>query len=182
MNALALGGADGVWQDVERSEAILGEQWWGLVVACNRAGVDWPGRLDAWCSLHPEKLLSVWAPARITDEYETWSDPNRGERGAAPTDHHLDNWGGSSGLFAVQVALEVGADRVVACGMPMDRRAHYHGTAAWTEYENFRAAWERKADELEPHVKSMSGWTRELLGTPTRAWIDTQVARVAQTA
>lgn len=171
MNALCLGAADCVWDDVAESEAILGERWWDIAVACNRAGVDWPHRLDHYVSLHPEKLLSIWAPQREADDYETWSDPNRGERGAAPTDHHLENWGGSSGLFAVQVALEVGADRIVACGMPLNTQPHYHGRAEWDAYDAFRPAWERHVDDLR-YVRSMSGWTAELLGRPDTEWLE----------
>lgn len=171
MNALALGGADCLWDDVARSEDLLGEGWWDTVVACNEAGRDWPHRLDHYVSLHPEKLLRLWAPERESDEYETWSDPKRGDRGPADTDHHLDNWGGSSGLFCVQVALEVGAERVVCCGMPMTSDPHYFGRAEWDEYDNFRAAWKERAQDLKPDVRSCSGWTRELLGAPTPEWL-----------
>lgn len=171
MKALCLGAADCLWDDVAASGDILGDDWWDIVVACNRAGVDWPGHLDHWVSLHPEKLLALWVPEREgNDDYVTWSDPNRGERGPAPTDRHLDNWGGSSGLFAVQVAAEVGADRVVACGMPLDRSPHYHGRAEWDAADAFRPAWERRIDEMAD-VRSMSGWTAELVGRPDADWI-----------
>lgn len=167
MRAICLGGADCLWSDVLGSERILGTRWWDIVVACNDAGRDWPHRLDHWVSLHPEKLLKVWTPER-PGGYETWSDPNR-QRGPAPTDHHLDNWGGSSGLFCVQVALEVGASYVVACGMPMDARPHYFGTKEWGPWEQYRDAWDRHADEMGV-VRSMSGWTAELLGRPDEQW------------
>ncbi len=35
----------------------------------------------------------------------------------------------------------------------------------------FRQGWITSRDELSPHFRSMSGWTRELFGLPTEDWI-----------
>lgn len=172
MNALALGGADCVWDDVAASEALLGEAWWDIVVACNDAGAAWPERLDHWVSLHPDKLEHVWKPRREgNQDYETWSNLHRGDKDPGPTDHHLENWGGSSGLFCVTVALEVGADRIVVCGMPMESQPHFHGINPWEEWSSFRQAWEDHHEEMDGRVRSMSGWTRQLLGAPSPEWL-----------
>lgn len=179
VNALALGGADCLWDDVARSEELLGEGWWDTAIACNEAGAAWPERLDHWASLHPDKLKRIWMPKRDgNDDYEVWTDPRSGrtdpeaaQDNSDVADRLLNNWGGSSGLFCVQIADEIGAERILVCGMPMEAQPHFHGRAEWTAFEGFREAWEENLSEYGDRTRSMSGWTAELLGGPTRDWL-----------
>ncbi|MCI0434489.1 MAG: hypothetical protein L0271_12740, partial [Gemmatimonadetes bacterium] len=54
--AILLGGAASVWDDyVALCELITGD-WIGLIAAVNDIGCHWPGRLDHWITLHPEKM------------------------------------------------------------------------------------------------------------------------------
>jgi hypothetical protein len=38
-------------------------------------------------------------------------------------------------------------------------------------YESYRKGWERKLPDIKDRVRSMSGWTKELLGKPTKGWL-----------
>jgi hypothetical protein len=51
--ALCLGGAAGV-QDEWTAALDLAD--FDFIVACNDVGAIWPGRLDAWVTLHPEHI------------------------------------------------------------------------------------------------------------------------------
>lgn len=55
---------------------------------------------------------------------------------------------------------------MVLCGMPMDDRPHYwdEGRQPWKACETFRPAWQALAPEYRARMRSMSGWTREMLG------------------
>lgn len=159
-SALVVGGASCVWDDLR----ALGP-WAGLVVAINDAIAVYPHRIDHAATLHPEKLAG-WCEERArrggNPDYLTWS-----RKAPEVVDRVLTGWnGGSSGLFAVGVALEAGAERVVLTGVPLDARPHFWDAEAWEACNLYRAGWEKRADELRGRAFSCSGWTRELLGPP----------------
>lgn len=169
MRALVIGGGACVWDDLAALKALIG-CWTGTVLAVNDVGADYPGRIDHWCSLHPEKF-HLWRPKRLGNaDYVTWAHPGHGV--ADQVMSTTDDWSGSSGLFAVKVALETGHDRIVLCGVPMDTRPHYFDGSPWVEQDAFAPAWRIRADQLRDKVKSMSGWTRTLLGAPAPDWLD----------
>lgn len=168
MRALVLGGAACVWDDLR----ALGP-WDGIVVATNDAGVAYPYRIDHWASLHPEKL-EHWQELRQAlhgnRDYTTWS-----RRCPELVDRTLTGWtSGSSGMFAVGVALELGAESVVCAGVPMDGSPHFFDEAGWQAFEHHRTAWQARKGVMYGRVFSMSGWTRELLGSPP--WLSQQEA------
>lgn len=161
--ALCLGGAATVWADVAAAQLLLGEAA-HLIVACNYAGIRWPGRLDAWCTLHPEQL-------------EGW----RAERARAVPPRNadyrvfggdVDDDAGSSGLFMARKTLaEMSVPGLILCGVPMDDTGgHIRHPGDWTAAAHYRAAFEAaKAEGL--NIRSMSGWTAELFGRPDAAWL-----------
>jgi hypothetical protein len=88
-------------------------------------------------------------------------------------------WGfpatGSSSLLAVRVALGLGYDRVICCGVPLDSTGRFYDDprkpSIWDweglAGEAYRVAWKEAADmEFAGRVRSCSGWTRDLLGAP----------------
>lgn len=181
--ALCLGGADCVWEDVLAWERLYGQPWDGLVIAANDVGAHWPRELHHWVSLHPEKferwraLRDAHGFAPLTDTY--WASEARGRRFLLDpvTTRRLVPWpGGSSGMFAVQVARELGCTRIVLCGIPLTATPHFSETherfhAQWVAANGHWRAWTRYVDRMRGHVRSMSGRTAELLGTPTRTWL-----------
>lgn len=141
------------------------------VFAVNDAAADYPGDLAAFVTLHPEKL-ATWLPKRRSPPAEVIAH----ESHPLATRVVEYQWpgmtgSGSSGLFAVKVALEQ-FDRVVLCGVPMDPfRAHYFDGAPWFEVDSFTAAWKYALPHLLG-VRSMSGWTAGLLGTPDEEFLN----------
>lgn len=168
MIALVLGGANCVYADVEAA-LNLGE--FRAVVAANHIGIHWPGRLDAWASIHEDKLKRPWierrrrrghpepvllvGPSDLTYRWPGQTKP------------------GSSGLFALKVALDVlGCDRAVLCGIPLEPEAeHFNIAGAWTPAEGYRAGWVQALPHIRDRARSMSGWTERTLGRATPAWI-----------
>lgn len=183
--ALVLGGASCVWDDVRAWEHEYGQPWDGLVIAANDIGIHWPGPLHHWASLHSEVLHWQWQPQRTArqaspaDSPETWGRPERftGCGSRQLVDHVIQPWGdGSSGMLATQVAHEVGCVKAVLCGIPMTKTAHFAETTEkfadqWHAANGHWRAWKRHKHLFLGWARSMSGRTRELLGTPTREWI-----------
>ena len=169
LTALVLGGAATVWDDAAAALDMFDP---GMVLAVNDIAARWTGQVDYLVTLHPEKL-PMWQAQRL----------RRGMNGPAtvahepPADVVMDyrfpgmNASGSSGLFAVKVALEAGADRVVLAGVPMTPTPHFFDAGHWGERESFAGAWEIALPHIAGRVRSLSGWTRELLGAPTPDWL-----------
>lgn len=180
--ALVLGSAACVWDDVSAASS-LGE--FDGAVGCNDLGVVWPGRLDAWVSQHADFFVR-WVAMRERRGLPPHDrifvvDGARMEPRLSPavTDFttHLfpgQTHSGSSGLFALKVALvDLGFDRAVLCGVPMrDDASHLRdGDAPWNGAEAHRAGWLEALPQIEARARSMSGFTADLLGQPTAAWI-----------
>lgn len=187
MRARVLGGAECVYEDIAKLDALTGG-WDGLTICVNDIGVH-VEHLDHWVTLHPDKMVESgtdpdhpegWPWVRQRDEkglpdgYVTWS--HKPGRGAMKV---VKSWGGgSSGLLAVATAYEIGCRRVVLCGVPMDKRGWFEGSlthegdTSFTSVDSHRRTWRRSKDKLVKRVRSMSGWTKELLGEPTREWLE----------
>lgn len=143
-----------------------------LVIACNHAGRD-QRRVDHWCTMHPD-LFPMWIKARhvagLPRVRKLWHPEHR----RSPIESRsVRSWGGSSGLLCVAVAYELGCSHVVLAGIPMlPNNRHYDRTARWNEARQYHAAWKAKLPDLEGRVRSLSGWTRQILGEPTMEWLN----------
>jgi hypothetical protein len=143
---------------------------YGCVVAVNDVGGILPYRITHWATLHPEKL-GPWRARRIEEggNQDFLVVSNRKKAGV---DCVLRDWGGSSGLLGVQAALHLGrCNKIVLAGVPMSKGPHYHKDAAWMHAQFYRVAWKTRLRSIEGIVRSMSGWTQELLGAPSSGWL-----------
>jgi hypothetical protein len=175
LRALVLGGANTLAVDRAAALELFAPD---LVIACNHAARDEPGRVDHWATMHSE-LLPKWIAARraagrpAAGQY--WHARHRPcvVEGARP----IESWGGSSGLLCVAVAYQLGCTHVVLAGVPMIKNMrHYDDTRPWLEARQYWPAWERRRHVMQPKVRSLSGWTQELLGGPTAEWLNAVTA------
>lgn len=170
-----------MWDDLAQARRLAE---FNAVIAVNDAGAAHEGELDVWATLHAEKLPgwvrqraeNGFPPARAIAAHAGNSE--QGNPRSYPVDHIIDycwpgmNASGSSGLFAVKVAIELGFDRIVLCGVPMRAAdAHFFDSQPWGEVESFTAAWPVALPFIADKTRSMSGWTQELLGAPTPEWL-----------
>lgn len=77
-------------------------------------------------------------------------------------------WHGSSALFAVLIGLAMGYSKIVLAGCPMDSKGHWYFPdetygPKWT-FESYQSWFEFAATEESKKVKSLSGYTKQLLG------------------
>ncbi len=171
MIALCLGGAKTVFADLERAR-ILTEGVTTLVVACNHVGIRYPGRLDAWVTLHPE-WFSSWQNQRaangLNGDYRAFIDDPRdcGRDEVVP-----QRWNGSSGLFAAQVSLDaLGCSGAILCGIPMDPASgHIHWSGIWDhDWRYLPGVYHAHSERA--NIRSMSGRTADIFGRPEAAWV-----------
>lgn len=178
---IIIGGGNTVWDDIAEARKLGTYQ---AVIAVNDIGAEYPGHIDIWASLHPEKLpkwtadrhAKGFAPAGMYAAHN--GNTNDGRLGRFQPDYKTDyRWpemgsSGSSGLFAVKVALEQGYNRVVLCGVPMRAEAaHFFEARQWSEVKAFTEAWKLARHRYADNTRSMSGWTAEILGKPSKEWL-----------
>jgi hypothetical protein len=171
--AVVVGGALCVWDEIKLTKALLaeaGEEPLWLVIN------DMIPLFYDPCiaiSLHPDKKLGEWLTARAEAGHpaptQVWSNLAINE-----VTHLLDDWRGSSGLFAVAVALKLGFTKIVLAGVPMQASAGHivRGVTPWKAVEQFMGGWKGREQELRPFVRSWSGWTGKAFGRPSLAFLE----------
>jgi hypothetical protein len=174
--ALIFGRAQGTWEEFEQAKTLCD---FDTIIGVGKAGCDYSGELHHWVSFHTD-LMPHWIDVRERNGYppagQFWSCNYKGRsaRYKSPVPVTLvEVGGGSSGFVAVMVALEgLSINKVVLAGIPMTNAAgHYDETGDWNEAHKYQREWKEKVKVLEGRVKSMSGWTQELLGAPTLEWL-----------
>lgn len=178
--ALVVGCAEGVWEDVEEARK-LGD--YDAFYVCKMAGIQWDEGFFHWMTLHPEFMAGYKEERKklgLPDSYEVTGPLKEecGMHGAHPLDRRVSyRWpemtsSGSTGLFAVKVALDTdGHHGIVLAGVPMTSTNHFLRGKPWPHRDSFIPAWEKAQARIKDRVRSVSGWTREMLGAPTREWV-----------
>lgn len=162
------GSAPNTLDDILAAHCILGDRP-RLYMAIGLDAVDkyhWPIRYMA--TFHPAEIPQIKerrAAINANTDYEIISHESRD--GVA---HCIGDWwkpSGSSTLLGVQAALRLGYNRIILCGCPLIGKNKESGS-----YENFQSGWIPRVREIDGRVRSMSGWTKGLLGAPTQEWLE----------
>ena len=175
---LVLGSANCLRDDI--ATALRLSEFEG-VVAAKHAGIEWSGELDAWVSLHPDR----WVPL-IAERRELGYPPSSRLFGHISVEGVCEGVNykfngqrrsGSSGLFAAKVAIDLGFDRLVLCGIPLEKeKGRIDGKDHWNGAYSFRQGFLEAIPTLAGRARSMSGWTQVILGTPTSEWLNSSLA------
>lgn len=176
--ALCLGGGHTLLGDIRKLHDA-GHSY-DAVFACNDAGSIWRGPLEGWVTLHPEKF-GVWMQKRqangLDDDFgpakQLWAHrlhkpgPNAPEVRVTDFLFPGQKGSGSSGCFMAKVALiDCKFDRVILCGVPLTQTPHFFDHKDWVSANGFRRQWHGIQKPYLHRMRSMSGWTRVLLGGP----------------
>lgn len=185
---LIIGGGRCVWNDLEkvgdlryagkRKGVDLSKDFPGPRMAINDIGQHYMGHIDHWVTSHPE-FMGGWMHYR---QMHVMSGDGPPMTHSLTHHHSIDvawpfGWsGGTSGLLAVFVGLAMGFDSITLAGVPMDDSGHYFDPPAYNKTDfnqsHIRQEWiNAERDLFGGRVRSMSGWTAKLLGTPDgHAW------------
>jgi hypothetical protein len=91
-------------------------------------------------------------------------------------DKRENKWWGSSALFGVLACLHLGYERIVLAGCPLDDKGHWYALPheitprIWHE-RDFQVWRDFKKQAESERVKSLSGFTRVVLGQPSATWL-----------
>lgn len=154
------------------------------VIAVNYSGIVLE-RVDHWISIHGD-MMPEWLDTR-TAAGRDLPGVIVGNFMNGNHDKRLVRWEvrpypGSSSLFAVRWALFWGYRRIVLCGVPLAGRHSLLPDGSMIEdprdYNCYHEDWIKqtvrdiKPLPLDGYVRSMSGWTREHFGAPTKEFLE----------
>lgn len=172
--AVVMGCGRCVWDDL--AQVDLGRH---SVIAINNMILHHKGRVHHGVSMHPEEP-NLWRALRPYYQGEpshvtTHGYRKHGKIGLSECDVVWGTiegaGGGTSGILAVMVGLALGYDEIVLAGVPLDGDGHFYDPPALklnTFNSDFvKMEWVNTSNNyFQGRVKSLSGWTRELLGAP----------------
>lgn len=143
-------------------------------MAINSAGVMYLDYIHHWATYHPHCFPGYECVRRnYKANLDYFSHSHKGhiniETGKEMITHiwplpkvnpgYTDFVSGSSTLFGVEVGLNLGYEKIIVCGAPLCGSRSDGGD----EWETFHEAWKRALPILKSKVKSMSGWTKQVL-------------------
>jgi hypothetical protein len=135
-----------------------------------------------FCPVKPVAFASVFSLVDGIERFLTGVDLDGVQLFSRRADPRLafkvvkPKWHGSSGLYAVQIALEeMGFDGAILAGCPMDAAggtlcAHSEMSEA-AKVDRFKPQWLRALPHIGARTRSMSGWTQKILGAPDAEWL-----------
>lgn len=176
---LVLGGANCLYDHLQKAKDLLSEAV-VPVVACNESGIAWQGQLDHWCTLHPKKMPD-WVEAKKKKPELIWWEETKTRFWTSNTVdlpkkikwENVPRWNGSSGLLCVTVALHLGFKKIILCGVPLEKKdKHFFCEKPWLDAPRYRKGWLDHKKHMGNKVRSFSGWTKLLLGEPTKKWLE----------
>jgi hypothetical protein len=124
--AVILGGSSTVWEDYRKVQSIRAPQ--DLIhFAVNDIAMHFnKAPVDHICSLHSEMMLALKIMRKVRfHETPVCNGWKSGDGVDVAWWGKLTNNGGTSSLFAVEVALALGVKEVLVCGVTLDSRPHY---------------------------------------------------------
>ena len=147
-----------------------------------------PGRMNHWANV--DSSGSKWwaehlPPNKIYRDTirHTHGDVNDKEPGfdvnwdviGSNYDPRDVRWHGSTSLFAVYTAIAMGYKKLVLAGSPLDTNGHWYDPPnmqgpQW-DGETYRAWLDFAKAKEGKMVKSLSGYTAQILGEPTSKWL-----------
>jgi hypothetical protein len=167
-----------IWADLDRISRLkhMG------VVAVNNMILHYKDRVHHGVSMHPEEP-NLWRALRpmyrCEESHVTTHSYRRHEKKGlySECDYLWDiegSKGGTSSILATMIALALGYDRVILAGVPLDNGGHFYdppGTNCRFDSDFLKMEWVKASETwFRGRVRSMSGWTRTLLGVPDEGW------------
>jgi hypothetical protein len=74
---------------------------------------------------------------------------------------------GSSALLGVYAGQKLGFNKIILCGCPLEGK-----NGSGITYTQFQKGWVFSKQLNTNLVRSMSGWTADFLGKPTKTWLN----------
>lgn len=176
---IIVGCGKGVWDELNQLILMLEayEKKYELM-AINLAifGLEAAKKVDRlplvhWASVHPEYFVF-----KRLHGYMVATHSNKPGPGVDYVWNNC-NTGGGSALWATKIAIEhLHKTHIILVGVPMDSKGRFYDSP-WSQYPDYNAfgshhPWQISVEDFQNKVRSMSGYTKELLGEPTLEWLN----------
>jgi hypothetical protein len=163
------GSAGCLWADLEKAERMrLFEK--AHVGCINETALYYPYFFDFWFSYHAEKFPGLRPYVKGSPKTVSMKQgPEVDEHWALPNFDCSD-----SGLMATVISLQMGYNKIVLCGIPLDNTPKFYSPSV--EHilgaTNIQRVWEKQIPFFNGRVRSFSGNTMKMVGEPTEEWIN----------
>ena len=174
---IVMGGAKCVWDDLKKAQEMLGDREHDLA-AINDIGVHYPYRIHHWLSL--ERKISEWYESRVNNKLDMrllvhvyYHDRLIDHKRHINYFWKMNRSPIMSGIFGPIALNALGYSKIVLAGIPSDNQARFFDPPDRT-YHSYKASsesWRRHQKYFGDTLRSMSGYTKELFGEPTRRWL-----------
>ncbi|MAH50363.1 hypothetical protein CMI37_31365 [Candidatus Pacearchaeota archaeon] len=164
---------------ISRSLMEWSENPKGRVMAVNDIGMYLECSLTHWTSLHPNFLIH-WNRVRRDHSLpppKTLLHSYKDDTGIDYVWEGMENTGGLSGLFAASIGILMGYDRVILAGCPTNDTGRFfdpHDSKGNHGLRHVQGAWKPFIDthhDFAERTRSLSGFTKSILGPPPESWI-----------
>ena len=158
------------------------------VFCCNRSIHAYPDKVDHWADVDAE--AAIWVAENLPlDKVPEGRVIQRhtigiyrgfnigwGVEGIDPKELDSLLWLGSTTFFAVVAAVQMGYEKIVLAGTPLDKKGHWYdepgaGAYRWTG-EIYTVWMDFARDKQSERVRSLSGYTSQILGKADREWLN----------
>lgn len=171
---LIVGSAPCVFEDIDKFKELGIEH---DTICINASPEAWGRECEHWCAVDVGPMYSYGklikerypevirhAPNISPEKYDRFFDVFWDGIG---TD------GGTSGKFAVDIAIELGYEKIIIVGVPLSEDGkHFNDQPDSKWQDGVWAAWANFASSRNAErVKSYSGFTRKILGEPHEEWL-----------
>lgn len=174
---IILGCGRNVWKELEEIKALIGHKKFSIM-CINDTAFQLIGDFSHAVSLHLEFLPAIkhLRPLRSLGHFFTHSAKH--EEGV---DHvwNIPNVGGTSSLFGCKIAILMGYEKIIMCGVPLDGAGHYYDPEFSDPQNNYnnteqKIVWiqfRQTGTTAKGCIRSMSGRTKDVFGEPTKDWL-----------
>ena len=179
---IVLGSGLRLFSDIKRAQCVLGDTP-HHTFAANLSYLAWNGTLEHLGSLHQNKLphfyeLSEDLPVSRVGHKTYAHCPFVNQQEGSIVWPIRDN-NGTTSLFIIKVALLLGYDKIICCGMDLEGKHRFYDNPNLSTNNNFScgsisASWEEYAQKpsFKKKVRSVSGKTLEFFGEATKDWLN----------
>ena len=172
---------------------------WGIphdLYCVNRSLLYFQRQVDHWAAIDIEE--SAWFSEYVNNDVCPERTIHRHTIGECtigydiywerdfPFEHDYQKriWIGNTGYFATLTAVEIGYEKIILAGMPLDNKSHFYDQEelpgptwtpiCFTQWMDFKM----KRPEAD-RVRSMGGYSAFMLGTATKEWVEDVIKRQA---
>lgn len=174
---LILGSGASVFEDVNNAKAIVGEAAFE-VMAANLSFLAYNGAIRHLVSLHQDRIGLFHSLAKILpeDRHAHIHTHTHMKTEDAENAWPITIQDGTTSLFCVKIAILLGYKKIILCGVPLEGSHRFYDNPHQEYINNFGCPaiampWlQAKIEIFNDRVRSMSGKSKELLGSPTKEW------------